>query len=201
MSCLIITDPRKIIYSVVKYRKRIYRVIIYMTRKITKSKQQWTRYTAHTKYEITCTFEDEWQGLKSTQCQNELQRLINFKKFIQCTYLDLLKHCTFELYTELSDPQVVEKYKVARLHLHGVITLGDWDDVLKFKLNTLSNIGRYGRVQINEYREEWDKYMSKDQDVYSKWLPKYESMSLKWKKVKTKSDVKQKDVDDFFKCV
>lgn len=189
-------------YGVFKIIKRIYTYRVYMARRAKKTDQQWTRYEANTKYEITCTFSDEWQGLKSTRCQNELQRLIKFNKFIQCTYLKLLKHCSYELYTEISDPQVIDSFgKIPRLHLHGTITLGDWEDVLKFKLNTLPNIGGYGRVQINKYRPEWDAYITKDQDVYSKYLQKHTSMDVLMDEVTTKSDVSQKDVDNFFKCV
>lgn len=182
--------------------KKIYAIIVYIKNIMTtkKTNQNWIRYEANTTYEITCTFEDEWQGLKSTQCENPLQRLIHFSKFIQCTYEKLLKHCKYELYTELSDPQVIDKFKIPRLHLHGKITLGDWEEVLMFKLNTLPNIGKYGRIQINKYRpEHWDKYITKDQNEYGKWLRKYESIDFKKERIRKKKN--KKETIDFFKCV
>ncbi|AXQ65926.1 MAG: putative replicase [Cressdnaviricota sp.] len=167
-----------------KLLKHIYDTIIYIIMSCQKKtiaqmeKQAWKRFNLKTKYEITCTFEDEWQGLKSTKCQNELQRLIHFNKFLACTYLPLIKHCKYELTTEISDPQVIERYKYPRLHLHGVIeTLDDPEDLLIFKLNTLQNMGVFGRIQINKFRPEiWPQYCKKDQDLYSKWLKTYIDM-------------------------
>lgn len=181
------------IYNIINYLnskkikntlKHLYSCIIYIMSKVTKTeskKQNWVRYQPDTTYEITCTFEDEWQGIKSTNCQNELQRLIHFNKFLQCTYLPAIKHCKYQLVVELSDPQVIEKYKYPRLHLHGIVkTLKDPEDLLKFKLNTLHNMGVFGRIQINKYRPEiWDKYMLKDQDLYGKWLKTYRSYYVK----------------------
>lgn len=189
ISCLVKTLKQIIMY--------IY--IIIMPKK--KTTQEWVRYEPNKTYEITCTFTDEWQGLKSTECQNELQRLIHFNKFIQCTYLKLFNHCSYTLVTELSDPQVVDNYgKIPRLHLHGTITFGDnTKDLLLFKLNVLPNIGRYGRVQINKYRKQyWDEYMLKDQDLYGKWLKVYNSMDVLMKQSHKKKPIEK---IDFFKSV
>lgn len=189
IKCLIKTLKQYIIY------------LRYIMSNTMKTKQQWQRYEPKTTYEITCTFSDEWQGLKSTDCQNELQRLIHFDKFLQCTYLSQIKYCSYTLVTEISDPQVVDNFgKIPRLHLHGTITFGDDPkDVLLFKLNVLPNIGRYGRVQINKYRpEHWDPYMIKDQDLYGKWLKIYDSMD---KLIKDSKKKKEPEQIDFFKSV
>jgi len=196
------------IYNIINYLnskkiknilKHIYNCIIYIMSKVTKTeskKQNWYKYLPEETYEITCTFEDDWQGIKSTKCQNELQRLIHFNKFLQCTYLSNIKHCKYRLVVELSDPQVIEKYKYPRLHLHGTITMDkDPEELLKFKLNTLHNMAVFGRIQINQYRPEiWDPYVIKDQDLYGKWFKIYTDMDT----LKQQQEETPKEPIDFF---
>ena len=148
---------------------------------------------------LTTTFSDEWQCIKSCNAQNPKQRLIAFNKFLQCTYFDLFKYCSYTLYVELSDPQEWDKYsgKYPRFHLHGTITMPDAvEELLYFKLNTPSLISQYGRVQINNLRPDWKDYCTKDQQLYGTWLRCYNSMDKLIANAKVK---KPKEPYDFFK--
>lgn len=187
-----------------KLLKHLYNLLLYImskTKKCKKTKQEWKGYQLGETYEITTTFSDEWQCIKSCNAQNPKQRLIAFNKFLQCTYFDLFKYCSYTLYVELSDPQEWDKYggKYPRFHLHGTITMPDAvEELLYFKLNTPSLISQYGRVQINNLRPDWKDYCTKDQELYGTWLKCYNSMD----KLISKSKVKKpKEPYDFFKPV
>jgi len=183
-----------------KLLKHLYNLLLYlMSKKCKKTKQEWKGYQLNETYEITTTFSDEWQQIKSCKANCPLQRLIAFNKFLQCTYFDLFKYCSYTLYLELSDPQEWDKHsgKYPRFHLHGTITMPKTnEELIKFKLNTPCQIAQYGRVQINNLRDDWLDYCKKDQDAFGKWLKRYQSMD----KVLKQADVK-KPVEsyDFFK--
>lgn len=154
------------------------------------SKQTWTQYELDTTYEITINFDDEWQYVRGKKNYG-LNRITNFNTFIETTFIkeiELTGVKDYTFYTELSDPQVIQstggQSKMPRLHLHGTITTpNEYEDLLIFKL-TLSNIGKYGRVQINKYRPEyWQEYIKKDYKKYKKWLKKWKPKKMETKPV------------------
>ena len=124
-----------------------------------------------TKYEVTCTFIDKYQFThKCKEPKNPhlmrnhpLLRLVIFCNWLKTKYLPLWDNCNYEFYLELSDPQRIDQYKFGRLHLHGIISFDSEEELFYWKLNTSTNIGKYGNIQLNNYRPNyWIKYITKD---------------------------------------
>ncbi len=123
-----------------------------------------------TKYEVTCTFIDKHQFIHMTKEPNNnhrsnnhpLLRLKLFVNWLKKTYLPKWDNCNYEFYMELSDPQRIDQYKYARLHLHGVISFDTEEELFLWKLNTSYNVSRHSNIQLNTYRPDyWLKYIKK----------------------------------------
>ena len=153
-----------------------------MTTQQSASQVEKFNYRCKRKYEITISFNNNYQFIQSNPIikkevkdlmfgietpNDTITRLLEFCKFIKDEYLLYFERSKYKLYLELSDPKFIEKcdkrWKYPRLHLHGVI---EWDspmDLLSWKLNIMPHITKYGNIQFNEYRPNyWDKYIKKD---------------------------------------
>lgn len=143
-----------------------------------------------TKYEVTCTFIDKHQYIHMTKepnnnhrCNNHpLLRLKLFTNWLKTKYLPLWNHCNYEFYLELSDPQRLDKDKYARLHLHGIISFDSEEELFYWKLNDSYNLGKFGNIQLNNYRPTyWLKYIKKDyKKVKDMMAPLMPDLKLKY---------------------
>lgn len=142
-------------------------------------------YASKKQYEVTCSFENKYQYRNNEL--NTLRRLEDFTNFLTQIYLPKWQNCNYEFITELSNSQKVDHFTFPRLHLHGVISFDNDAQLLLFKLNTLSRVGRYGNIQINPYRPKyWRSYMTKDYKIFKKsikelTLPKEKPIKIKFK--------------------
>jgi len=128
-------------------------------------------------YEITITLKKQFVEFNST-IRSDLDDGLDFqydpysrlkkhqKKFVT-NYLPILnQYCESHLHLELSDPQVIDDLKFPRIHYHGKFRCLTKENLFLFKLVTLPQLGEFGRIQINEYRDPyWDDYCKKDQKL------------------------------------
>lgn len=135
-------------------------------------------YCPRTKYEITITLKDQYQCLvNNSTIRNDLDegvdfkydpyaRLLNHQKWFVTHIMPLLNnYCEYKLYLELSDPQVLDDKCWPRIHYHGYIRFKNNEKLLLWKLNGAHDLGKYGRIQLNPYREKyWMQYCIKDKD-------------------------------------
>jgi hypothetical protein len=140
------------------------------------TKEKFT-FRPHKRYEVTCTFTDNYQFIKETQLiksqilddlefgvetYSPVKRLEMFCRFVETQY-KLLWNCQFTFNLEISDPQKIGP-SYPRLHLHGWVKWDNEYDILKWKLSNAPTLIKFGNVQFNQYRpKEWLTYMNKDQ--------------------------------------
>lgn len=98
----------------------------------------------------------------SAQYINDPARLLKVVSLLQ----SMLKHygLDYELYPEVSTPNVSQKGHPARVHFHGIITWSSSVDYFEFWSDKLHKLNKFCRVSISDIRDnqEWYKYCTKD---------------------------------------